>query len=497
MSYNVNLDKLTIFQGIKIYSEIDPNADLFYPYVVIPVSCIRDINGDEIDDVIIGTPGANNNMGAAYVIYGSASYSSDIYLTALPRALGFKIVAPFRDASYIDSNGGDSIGASVSGAGDINNDGINDMIIGASNNGTVFVIYGSTSDLSDIDLATLSPTRGFKIIGGVENGYVVGISVSDLGDINGDGIDDVIVGTIMFNTVGAAVIYGSSYPSDIYLATLSPTQGFKIIGPSYNEQIGISVNSAGDINNDGINDIIIGVFFKNTTNTALAGIAYVIYGGISYSSDLYLENLSPTQGFKIIGNTANGYVGYSVSGVGDVNGDKIDDVIIGAPGINNDRGAAYVIYGSTNDLSDIDLENLPITRGFKIYDDTSYFIGSSVNNVGDINGDKINDMIVGAWMGNMSAVVIYGSSGYSSDIKLATLSSTQGFKFISSSYGTNGYTTAIGGTGDINDDGANDIIFGFGGLNTDSDNSIGTSITYMIYGGNNTCLLYTSDAADD
>ena len=279
-------------------------------------------------------------------------------------ALDFGSFHPIKTTQVTGNTAGDLLGISVSSAGDVNNDGYDDIIIGASKKdsgkGAAYVIYGGeTSSMPDlINLAAssspLNPlTTGFMITGNAV-GDIFGFSVSSAGDINNDGYDDIIIGAYMKNSYkGAAyLIYGGAKSTmsniDLSLTTLNPlTTGFMITGNAASDLFGFSVSSAGDINNDGYDDIIIGAYGKNS----FEGAAYLIYGGEKSSMlniDLSSTTLNPlTTGFMITGNAADDYFGSSVSSAGDINNDGYDDLIVGAYGESSNKGATYLILSTS------------------------------------------------------------------------------------------------------------------------------------------------------
>ena len=299
-----------------------------------------DINGDTIDDIIIGSYLSN----LVYIVFGQTGMSADIDLGSVSLSSisrGFKITGV----------SGSNLGYAVSGLGDINGDKVDDMIIAANtasgNIGIVYVIFGRKSGLIDLNLNSdnlAALGRGFKITGEA-TGDQLGFSIGNPGDVNADGIDDMVIGAFGGggNAGTAYVVFGrKSGFTDINLATtsLSTTQqGFKIFGAAGGDHLGQSVAGAGDVNNDGINDIVIGAI-----NAQGGGAAYIIFGRNIAFSDIYLGSTdlaTSKQGFTLRGASGN-KIGSSVSGVGDINGDKIDDILIGALGIS----ATYVIFGN-------------------------------------------------------------------------------------------------------------------------------------------------------
>jgi hypothetical protein len=188
------------------------------------------------------------------------------------------------------------------------------------------------------------------------------------------------------------------------------------LGEIANSFLGYSVSGAGDVNHDGIDDIIIGA--PNAALTAgrtLAGAAYVIYGKQGLLT-IDLATLTNLQGFRIKGALAGEAIGESVSNVGDVNKDNIDDVIVGGNGAD----FAYIIYGGSSGMTDLDLaRDLPAEkRGYRIKDVTSNdYIGLSVSNFGDANGDGVNEILVGGYTTSRESTIdfavaylIYGCS---------------------------------------------------------------------------------------
>lgn len=236
----------------------------------------------------------------------------------------------------------DYAGHSVSSAGDINGDGIDDILIGALRGGDAYsageayVIYGRADGLrGDIDVSNLAAADGFTIkAAGASNN--LGKSVSGGGDLNGDGIDDLVIGapraSLDGNSSGMAyVIFGSTgtQRTVVDLGNLAGTDGFSIEGKTSNEYAGGSVSMAGDVNGDGIDDMILGARDG-------AGSAYVIFGKAGATRAPVDAGALANDGFAMIGGVSGDSTGFSVAGGGDVNGDGIDDIIVGMPG--NDRG---------------------------------------------------------------------------------------------------------------------------------------------------------------
>ncbi|MBA8667919.1 FG-GAP repeat protein [Holosporaceae bacterium 'Namur'] len=387
-----------------------------------------------------------------------SSLNNAFSLSSLNGKNGFKMVG----------NKNENIGWQVSRAGDINGDGIEDLIVAASSaneyTGKAYVVFGSDDKFSSkINVSKFDGSSGF-VINGETPKEVVGFSVSGAGDMNGDGIDDIIIGAPGENEqLGAGyVMFGSKskFPSGISVSDLDGSNGFKIIGDSDDKEssLGFFVSGAGDMNGDGLADIIISAPQGIKNN---GGISYVLYGSNLTSYPIMdLANSQDWKGFKFHG-VPNSISGQSISGLGDINGDGLDDIVIGAHNANNGKGAAYVVFGSKiESMRDIYPSSLDGKNGFKIQSEKEEgYLGSSVSGVGDINGDGYNDFVVSTTSsgpcGNSPAnYVFYGKESFSESISISDIDEKDGF-IIKDGMGT---SLHVNGAGDVNNDGLGDLI---------------------------------------
>ena len=289
------------------------------------------------------------------MVFGTASgFSSSLDVSALDGANGFQI-----NGAAVD----DKSGISVAGAGDVNDDGFADLIVGAyladpngTDSGASYVVFGTASGFSSsLDVSALDGANGFQINGAAVDDRS-GISVAGAGDVNDDGFADLIVGAYLAdpngtNSGASYVVFGtaSGFSSSLDLSALDGANGFQIDGAAAGDKSGISVAGAGDVNGDGFADLIVGADGADPNGT-YSGASYVVFGTASgFSSSLDVSALDGANGFRIDGAAAGDKSGRSVAGAGDVNSDGFADLIVGAFGADpngTNSGASYVIYGS-------------------------------------------------------------------------------------------------------------------------------------------------------
>lgn len=363
------------------------------------IVAVLDINGDGKQDVAYSMSGADRgsvtNNGEVVVVYGGTSSATTISATSITPSQGFVI-------NYGNTSNGAFLGNSL-GVLDFNNDGKADLAIGAplksfsgppllTQAGEVVVVFGRTTTGATpetlwgvqsggrqvLDLSTDS--NQFVTFTGAGTTHNVGATLQGIGDINGDGIGELLIGAP--GAAGGAglvyVVYGTNDLSTlggtvsgnrrtVSLGSLTAAQGFAIQGISAGENFARNVSSAGDVNGDGLADFIITTLSADNGATD-TGSAYVILGRPSVTGGgtwsppdnatnvLNLSTLSRSDGFRIDGGFAGDAIGTSASRAGDVNGDGYDDIIIGASFADQGRtdsttsagapaGEAYVIFG--------------------------------------------------------------------------------------------------------------------------------------------------------
>jgi FG-GAP repeat len=454
----------------------------------VSVAGAGDVNGDGRADVLVGAHFSGNRAraraGSAYVLFGNAAPGT-LDLAALGRA-GFRIDG---------ASPGDLAGWSVARAGDVNGDGLADVLVGApqadnngrAGSGSAYVVFGKEGPAS-VDLAALG-YAGFRI-DGAGSGDEAGTAVAGAGDLNGDGRADVIVGARFAGnnkrpfSGSIYVVFGRSGATNVDLAALGQN-GFRIDGAEASDLAGFSASGAGDVNGDARGDLLVGARFAANNARAGSGSAYVVFGKDA-ATNVDLATLGRA-GFRIDGAAAGDLAGGSVAPVGDLNGDGRGDVLVGARGAdNNDRagsGSAYVVFGK-DAPTNVDLSALG-HAGFRIdgaaAGDRAAF---AVAGAGDVNGDGLADVVVGAHFADNndredsgSAYVVFGKDA-PTNVDLAALRHG-GFRIDGAAAG-DGAGWSVAEAGDLDEDGQADVLVG--APDADDNARDGSGSTYLIFG---------------
>jgi hypothetical protein len=424
---NFNQDGLLVlFGGLRLQGEIG-----------LPVAA-GDINGDSRADVIFcgmyGSAGAgtrrNNGRVNFYLSDGSDSGFID------------QSSQPQRFSTLVGADSGDLLGTSVSANGDVNGDGIRDVLIGASasdgpansrfNSGGAVLVFGRQDFNLNADLQTPDgiPPPGIVVLHGAQQGGRTGIWV-DIGDIDGDGFDDLVMGGDQISSPdrqhagGGCVIFGSAdLPQVIDLASPPPgVRMIRFIGSREEEHWGAALH-LGDINNDGIKDVVLGgSIFRDSGSYVTpqdqetghndrgasfdgqrvrCGEAYVLYGRPDWPALIDLRN-PPANSTRVIGANSGDLLGSQIHSA-DLNGDGRTELIVGAlqglaPDNRGRTGTVHIIYGSpavegkTVDLADPASSGLIVTT---IYGENNLdCAGDSVRSF-DINNDGRSDLFIGS-----------------------------------------------------------------------------------------------------
>lgn len=402
--------ELDLAPWLSLY--VDRGENKYFGYCV---SFVGDLNGDGFEDFAIG-----NDLRTKYtyvdVVFGGSTKIELEYLE-------------LSDEGYGEHS---AFGKSLAGLGDINGDGYDDLAVGAYNSplnhwggvGRVFIFFGGCEMDSTPDL----------LIDGRIYAQGLGFSLAGLGDINGDGFPDLIAGAPFEERTipgqGFAYIYFGGPDMD-GIADIELAGELIFLG-----EFGWSASGAGDVNGDGYNDVIVGA--KLAYNV---GRAYLYFGGpeVDAIPDLIFS-----------GSGEDFYLGESVAGAGDLNGDGYDDVLVGSPRTHGHNGRVYILFGGSPMDAAADL----------IIDAESQddMLGSSVASAGDLNGDGYDDAVIGAeiygpgaGIGAGKVYVFFGGNPMDGVCDASLFHVPRG-----------DLGSSVSGGGDVNGDGLDDFIAGAG-----------------------------------
>ena len=530
--------------------------------VTVANQSLLDYETSKTHNITVFATDGKLTVGQSYAIaIGDETIESSINLSSIDGAAGFRL-------NGVNAN--DRSGFSVASAGDVNGDGFDDMIVGAfgatsngaTNAGMSYLVFGGASitdalDLADgkadgqLNLGQLNGVTGFQI-GGVAKDDLSGYSASSAGDVNGDGYDDILVGSRDFeadgilNSGAAYVIYGgasnlatldsadSSADGKLRLSLVGGANGFRLDGVAMNDQTGWYVSPAGDMNGDGFDDMIVGARSGSVDSAGHAGAAYIVFGGAdslaaldaadgASDSKMNLSVLDGITGYRfdgLQGSASSPKVGeIFVTSIGDLNGDGLDDIAVGSE-TTAPNGTSFVIFGGKGSLATLDAADGKVdghlvadmlngTTGYRILGpELGSGTGVAIDS-GDVNSDGNLDLIIGdpyfkadGKYASGAAFVLFGGATNLATIDVAD-GAADGLISLSHVNGSNGFRlegtaesdyagSAVSSPGDIDGDGVDDLLIGV--FRYDSDGIWESGAAFVVFGG--TDNIAALDAAD-
>ena len=360
------------------------------------IANIGDLNGDGVTDIAVGAiddDTGGSNRGAIHIMFMNSNGTVSDTIEINNNTLNDSALSNY-----------DYFGTSITNIGDLNGDGVTDIAVGANEDdgggsdiGAIHIMFmnsnGTVSDTIEINNNTANGPA-------LDNDDNFGSSIANIGDLNGDGVTDIAVGAIGDDAGGSnrGAIHIMFMNSNGTVSRTIEINDNTANGPALDndDNFGSSIANIGDLNGDGVSDIAVGAIDDDAGGIVNSGAIHIMFMNTDGSVSKTAE---------INDNTANGpvlyfldYFGSSIANIGDLNGDGVTDIAVGAvnddaSGINS--GAIHIMFMNSNGTVSRTIEINDNTANDPVLGDDDYF-GSSITSIGDLNGDGISDIAVGA-----------------------------------------------------------------------------------------------------
>ncbi len=420
-----------------------------------------DFNGDGIDDVLIGPSTVYG--GRTYVVFGGDRPASSSLSAVIADNAG--VAMALEDDGGVDA---------TDAAGDVDGDGDDDVLVCARyyyytlaevpdpQRGRCYVVFG-TAATAEIQLANVVLGVGGFAIHGELSRDKLGGSMSSAGDVNGDGLADVIVATSRGNTIPerAYVVFGKADGNPVEVADIAAgAGGFAIAGVVVGDYF--KVSGAGDLDSDGLADLLIGVSGADTPAGTNSGRVYVVWGKADTSPVELPDIADGIGGFAIDGRAAGDWM-WVPNALGDVNGDDLPDYVVGEgrSWVGAQRDRSYVIFG-TGDRTPVELEDIAAgVGGFMVDGTASNENAKYSSDAGDVTGDGLADIAISDTSDSPASrnYVVFGKSD-TTPVAIEDLAEGKGGYAIARELGDTSEFFFLSGAGDLDDDGISDLVVG-------------------------------------
>ena len=394
------------------------------------LSSLGDVDGDGADEFVIGAPGAGG--GQVHLLSGDAGSGA---LSA-------------SGSTWVAEGEGDLAASSLAPAGDVDGDGVVDLLVGAQGSGVAYLLTDPVGGGSLADAQAI-----------VRGSDKLGSAVSTAGDLDGDGLSEFVVGASGYDATGVAFVFGGGSSGE-----LAVTDGYALSGEADDDHAGATVGGGHDLDGDGYGDLVVGAPGHDADGTD-AGVLYIVSGPVT--GDLDLGDTTRIRG-------AASYDELSVFALGDADGDGQADLLVGSPGDDapdTDSGAIYL--GSGPFTGDLALDDLRRLAG----QGSALGAGTSVAFLGDLDGDGGEEMLAGG-PGGATAEGLTGVAYFFQDPFTHTNLSDEAL--VITGDGVNGrFGAAVSAAGDVDGDGTPDLLMS---APNDNANGAASGAAYLVLG---------------